>query len=165
VDENGAVQRVRDFKNLQPQVGIDLLSGQPLAHRFLRPGAVLGCVLSVDECTQPCAEKENFPVQFDLRQIIQRLSQIRSRQGALVPRIEGPQALRDPVFLNRLRVEVLAKVAGFDLRGRSAGLSGVCVSLALAAAVARLLGRKNIQCIWRAHRDEMADKVPAVQRF
>ena len=114
-DKDGAVERVGDFENLQAQVGIDILPGQPGAHGGLRLRAVLDRVLALDEGTEPSAEEEDFAVLLDVGQFVERLRQIRRGHCGLVPGVERTQALRDPILLDSWRVEVLVKVAGFDL--------------------------------------------------
>ena len=93
------------------QVGVDVVSGEPCVDG----GLCFGAVLDFDEGAEPCAEEEDFPVLLDVWKVVERACQVRLRQGCLIPCIEGAQALRDPVFLDGLGVQILIEVPCFDI--------------------------------------------------
>ena len=61
-DEHRAIQCVRDFEHLEPQVGINWMAGKPVFYCVLR----LGARLAVEKGAEPRAQEEYLPVQLDV---------------------------------------------------------------------------------------------------
>ena len=157
------IERVGCFENLEPQIWIDLVGRQPCVYCGLRIHTVLERVLSTDEGSQPCTEKEDLSVLLDVFEFVERLHQVLLCEPGLVPRIERTQALRDPVFLDCRGVEVFVEIALLRLGGWSCCFGGIRIFQAFAALVMRLLRRVDCFCFRIAHRDQVTYEIPTVK--
>ena len=71
-DERSPVKRIGSFKNLELEVAIDAVCRHPRMNFSQRLGAVLQCVLSANERTEPRAEEEYLSMLLNVFKLVER---------------------------------------------------------------------------------------------
>src|SRR5690348_3426647 len=94
--------------------------------------------MAANKGIKPSQREEDLALALDLRKRFESRFQVRQRQLGLVPVVEGPKTLLDPVLGTRRVAEIVLEIMLLGSRVRAGRLSHVGVFLAVPAVIALL---------------------------